>query len=103
MEPFPYKSEFGIVVIRIASFVLVLFVQGFKNVKYEVPMPDVYWLSLLAVPLGTVVLLFTVFSSSSVSHTILLICMGCALVINILTFFFMMRFLLCLSIRWSKN
>ena len=24
MEPFPYKSEFGIVVIRIASFVLVL-------------------------------------------------------------------------------
>lgn len=87
MEPFPYKSEFGIVVIRIASFVLVLFVQGFKNVKYEVPMPDVYWLSLLAVPLGTVVLLFSIFSSSSVSHTILLICMGCALVINILTFF----------------
>lgn len=87
MKPFPYKSEFGIVVIRIASFVLVLFVQGFKNVKHEVPMPDVYWLSLLAVPLGTVVLLFTVFSSSSVSHTILLICMGCALAINILTFF----------------
>lgn len=87
MEPFPYKSEFGIVVIRIASLVLVLFVQGFKNVKHEVPMPDVYWLSLLAVPLGTVVLLFTVFSSSGVSHTILLICMGCALAINILTFF----------------
>lgn len=87
MKPFPYESEFGIIVIRIASLALVLLVQGFKNVKYEVPMPNVYWLSLLAVPSGTVVLLFSILSSSSVSHTMLLICMGSALAINILTFF----------------
>ena len=87
MKPFLYESEFGIIVIRIASLALVLLVQGFKNVKYEVPMPSVYWLSLLAVPSGTVVLLFSIFSSSSISHTMLLICMGCALAINILTFF----------------
>ena len=87
MKPFHYESEFGIIVIRIASLALVLLVQGFKNVKYEVPMPNVYWLSLLAVPSGTIVLLFSIFSSSSISHTMLLICMGCALAINILTFF----------------
>lgn len=87
MKPFPYESEFGIIVIRIASLALVLLVQGFKNVKYEVLMPNVYWLSLLAIPSGTVVLLFSIFSSSNVSHTTLLICMGCALAINILTFF----------------
>lgn len=87
LKPFPYESEFGIIVIRIASLVLVLLVQGFKNVKYEVPMPNVYWLSLLAIPSGTVLLLFSIFNSSSVSQTMLLICMGCALAINILTFF----------------
>jgi sensor histidine kinase YesM len=87
LKPFHYESEFGIIVIRLASLVLVLLVQGFKNVKREVPMPNVYWVSLLAVPSGTVAMLFAIFSSSSVSQSLLLICMGCALAINILTFF----------------
>ncbi len=87
LEPFHYESEFGIIVIWIASLVLVLLVQGFKNVKCKIPMPNVYWVSLLAVPSGTVVMLFAIFSSSGVSHSLILVCMGCALAINILTFF----------------
>ena len=87
LKPFHYESAFGIIVIRLASLVLVLLVQGFKNVKCEVTMPNVYWISLLAVPSGTVAMLFAIFSSSSASHSLLLICMGCALAINILTFF----------------
>jgi sensor histidine kinase YesM len=87
LKPFHYESEFGIIVLRLASLVLALLFQGFKNVKCEVPMPNVYWVSLLAVPSGTVAMLFVIFSSSSVSRSLLLICMGCALAINILTSF----------------
>lgn len=87
LKPFNYESEFGIIVIRLASLVLVLLVQGFKNVKCEIPLPNVYWISLLAVPSGTVAMLFTIFNYSSIPHSLLLICMGCALAINILTFF----------------
>ncbi len=87
LKPFHYESEFGIIVIRLASLVLVLLVQGFKNVKYEFPLPNVYWVSLLAVPSGTVAMLFAIFSTSSVSRSLLMISMACALAINILTFF----------------
>lgn len=87
LKPLHYESEFDIILIRLTSFVLVQLVHGFKNVKCKVPMPNVYWISLLAVPSGTVVMLFTIFSSSSVSHSLLLFCTVCALAINILTFF----------------
>ncbi|MGC6177030.1 sensor histidine kinase [Lacrimispora sp. 38-1] len=87
LSPFKYKSGFGIVAINILSFSYVLFVQGFKNVKTKYPLPNVYWLSLITVPLGTIVMLLTVFTNNSVSRTIIFICMASAFAINIVTFY----------------
>lgn len=87
LAPFQYESGFGIIVIRIASFVMVLLVQGFGNVKSEYPLPNIYWLSLLTIPAGTIILLFAVFMNTSLPNGIMLLCMICALAINMLTFY----------------
>lgn len=87
LKTFQCESGFGIIVIRLSSLVIVLLAQGFKNVKYKVPMLNIYWMSLLTVPLGTVVILFTIFNSSNVSSSMLLICMSFALAINLITFY----------------
>ncbi len=87
LAPFKYESEFGIIVIRIASFALVLLVQGFKNVKREYPLPNIYWLSLLTIPAGTIIMLFAVFMNASLPRFIMLLCMSSAFAINIFTFY----------------
>lgn len=87
LAPFQYQSGFGIIVIRIASFALVLIVQGFKNVKNECLLPNIYWLSLLTIPTGTIIMLFAVFMNALLPHGIMLMCMVSALGINMLTFY----------------
>ena len=85
--PFQYKSGFGIVALNILSFSYVLLVQGFKNVKTKYPLPNVYWLSLITVPYGTIIMLLTIFTNNSRSRTIIFICMASAFAINIVTFY----------------
>lgn len=87
MTPFKYKSGFGIVVIDILSFSYVLLVQGFKNVKTKYPLPHVYWLSLITVPFGTIIMLLTIFTNNSISRNIIFVCMAIAFSINIVTFY----------------
>lgn len=87
LTPFKYKSGFGIVVINILSFSYVLLVQGFKNVKTKYPLPSVYWLSLITVPFGTIIMLLSIFTNNSISRSIVFICMGSAFSINIVTFY----------------
>lgn len=87
LVPFQYESEFGIIVIRIASFAMVLFVQGFKNVKNEYPLPNIYWISLLAIPTGTIIMLFAIFMNTSLPRPIMFLCMVSALTINIFSFY----------------
>ena len=87
LTPFRYESEFGIVVIRVASFTLVLLVQGFKSIKSEYPLPNIYWLSLLAIPSGTIIMLFAIFTNTSLSRGTMLVCMCSALAINIFAFY----------------
>ncbi|WP_281532530.1 sensor histidine kinase [Anaerocolumna aminovalerica] len=87
LAPFDYMLGFGIFTIRILSFVFVLFVQGFKNVKTEYPLPNIYWFSLITVPFGTIVMLFAIFINHSISRSFMFVCMGSAFAINIVTFY----------------
>jgi two-component system sensor histidine kinase AgrC len=84
---FEYDSAFGIIVIRIVSYAFVLAINGFKNVKSEYPIPNVYWISLVIVPLGTILMLFTVFTSNSIAYSLVLISIVSAFSLNILTFY----------------
>lgn len=87
MIPYEYTSAFGIVVIRIASYVFVLIIDGFKNIKIKQPLPTVYWLCLLSVPTGTIFMLFSIFTSSSITEFMMIVCIMSALGINVFTFY----------------
>lgn len=87
LVPFQYESAFGVVVVRIASLGMVFAVKGFKNVKKEYPIPSAYWISLLFIPVGTVIMLFAVFMNTSLSRTIIFICIISAILINMFTFY----------------
>lgn len=87
LVPFHYESEFGIALIRVTSFVLVRFVKGFRNVKADSDLPMSYWISLIGIPLGTVFMLFSVFMNGNLPRVIVLGCMCCAFLINILSFY----------------
>lgn len=87
LVPFSYTSSFGIIAIKLLSYTFVLVMHGFKNVKKEYPMPAVYWLSLIVVPIGTLIMLFIVFSKESVSDLLLVISIGSAFAINVITFY----------------
>lgn len=85
--PSEYQSPFEIIVARLLSYAFVLAVQGFKNVKADCLLPVTYWISLIVVPFGTIVILFANFSSGSVSTEIMFICMVSAFLIKIVTFY----------------
>lgn len=87
LVPFQYESAFGIIVIRIASLALVFAVQGFKNVRHEYPISNVYWLSLLCIPIGTIMMLFAVFMNTTLPRITILLSIISALLINTLTFY----------------
>ena len=84
---FQYKSEFGVISIRIVSYAFVLLMNGFNHVKNEFPLPFTYWLSLILVPFGTIILLLIIFSGNSVSSFYITASIGIVLLINIVTFY----------------
>lgn len=84
---FQYKSEFGIISIRIVSYAFVLLMYGFKHVKNEYPLPFIYWLSLILVPFGTIILLLIIFSENAVPSNYIIASIGIVFIINIMTFY----------------
>jgi hypothetical protein len=87
LMPFDYHSSFGIIVIRIVSYMFVLALNGFKNVRKESRLPTAYWISLVVIPSSTISLLFSVFTAKQTTKSLIIICIICAVLINILTFY----------------
>lgn len=84
---FQHKSEFGIISIRIVSYAFVLLMSGFKHVKNEYPLAFAYWLSLILVPFGTIILLLIILSGNSVPSLYIIAGIGIVFIINIITFY----------------
>lgn len=87
LVPFEYESEIGVVLIRLFSFAFVMWVKGFKNVKKEPILPVSYWVSLVVIPIGTAFMLFTVYMDENLPRIITLICLCCAFLVNIVSFY----------------
>ena len=87
LVPFEYESEFGIVLIRLFSLAFVMVIKGFKNVKKAPILPVSYWVSLVAIMVGTVFMLFAVYMNQNLPRTIILICLSCAFIVNIVSFY----------------
>lgn len=84
---FEYELEIGIVLIRLLSFAFVMWVKGFKNVNKELILPVSYWVSLVVIPVGTAFMLFTIYMDEDLPRTITLICLCCAFLVNIVSFY----------------
>lgn len=87
LVPFEYESEIGIVLIRLFSFSFVMWVKGFMNVNKDPILPVSYWISLVVIPVGTEFMLFTVYMDEDLPRTITLICLCCAFMVNIVSFY----------------
>ena len=87
VTPLKYKSEFGIVIIRIICYAFVRFLGGFKNIKSQISLPLAYWLSLFVIPIGTILMLYPLFISYNISRLWAVIGLTCAFIINIMTFY----------------
>lgn len=84
---FEYESEIGIVLIRLFLFAFIMLVRGFKNVKNESILPASYWISLVVIPIGTAFMLFTVYMDADLPRMVTLICLCCAFLVNIVSFY----------------
>ena len=84
---FEYESEIGIVLIRLFSFAFVMAIKGFKNVKNDLTLPINYWISLVAISVGTAFMLFVIYTNQNLPRTITLICLCCTFFINVVSFY----------------
>lgn len=87
LVPFEYESEIGVVLIRLFSFAFVMCVKGFKNVNKEPILPVSYWVSLVVIPVGTAFMLFAIYMDEDLPRMITLICLCCAFLVNIVSFY----------------
>jgi sensor histidine kinase YesM len=77
----------GLVAARIVSFVFVLGICRFKNVKRKYVLPLRSWIQLLVIPISTIVMLFAIFMGYGIPNYLIVICILGALLINLMTFY----------------
>lgn len=82
-----FSSTLGIILIRCFSFMVVLIMSGFKNIKSGVSIPNVYWLSILLIPTSSIVIIVILFEQGKLNSNTLLICIALLMLINITTFY----------------
>ncbi|HHV13373.1 MAG TPA: GHKL domain-containing protein [Clostridiales bacterium] len=81
-----YSSVFGILLISILTYVIVLFLQNSKNVKKGRDVPVLYWISIVAIPVITLFIIVVLFNSGGLSNTLLIFSISFLFIINIITF-----------------
>lgn len=82
-----FSSTLGIILIRCFSFVIVLIMSGFKNIKRGGSIPNVYWVSILLIPTSSIVIMVILFEQGELSSSALFVCIILLMLINITTFY----------------
>lgn len=81
------SSISGVILQRILSYLVMLVMDNFKNVKKNIFISNIYWVSIFAIPLGTLVICFLLLLYIDIKPTHILISMSILLFINIITFY----------------
>lgn len=81
-----YSSVFGIIVITILTYVVQLLLQNSKNVKKGRNVPNLYWVSIFAIPILTLFVFVVLFYARGLSNTLLLFSISFLFIINVITF-----------------
>ena len=82
-----YESILGIIIIRVISFVVVLIIESYQNIRQGDIVPNSYWLCILTIPVGTLYLLITIFTGEGPTITTIFISTTLVLIINFGTFY----------------
>ncbi|MDF2675833.1 MAG: hypothetical protein K0Q97_123 [Bacillota bacterium] len=81
------SSISGVILQRILSYLVMLVMDNFKNVKKNIFISNIYWVSIFAIPLGTLVICFLLLLYIDIKPTHILISISILLFINIITFY----------------
>ncbi|WP_313133939.1 sensor histidine kinase [Anaerocolumna sp.] len=82
-----YSSIAGIMCIKLFSYIIVLIIQNYKNIKKGIDVPNGYWLSLFIIPFGTLYVTFLILESNNLSNYRIVISISILLIINIVAFY----------------
>lgn len=77
----------GEILTRIISFIVMLAMENFKNLKKGFYISNIYWLSIVVIPFGTLVICFLLLVYIHINPNHILISISVLLIMNILTFY----------------
>ena len=94
-DPMLFESTVGITLISILTFIAVLLLGSFKNLKLGVSIPWYYWLSILLIPGGTIIMLISIVTAvEETNDGLIIIDLSITLFINAIVFYMYDRILL---------
>lgn len=82
-----YTSIIGIILIRIVSFIVVLLLESFRNIKKGYQIPNSYWASIFIIPSASFYIILTLLVMYANNTYEVSIAISLILVINILVFY----------------
>jgi two-component system, LytTR family, sensor histidine kinase AgrC len=81
-----YSSVLGILMIKITSYAVVLFIHNFKNLRNGKIVPTTYWICITVIPASSLYIIVNLFSAKELSSTQLILSIIFILFINFTTF-----------------
>ena len=97
-----YSSIFGIISVKILSYVLVLAMNNFKNIKKGQPVPNSNWISIALIPAASLYLTLLLFQARGLSTFEVLSGILIILLINFATFYLYDKITAVLSERMNN-
>lgn len=82
-----YSSVIGMIGIQIFSYMMVLIIENYKNVKKGAIIPVVYWFAVFLIPSASLYITVMLLLATGLSSRQLLICILMLLFINVATFY----------------
>lgn len=81
-----YTSIIGMILVRVVSFILVLFIGNYRNIKKGLLIPTSYWLSIFIIPSVSFYIILILLINSK-KHFQVSIAISLLLIINIIVFY----------------
>lgn len=82
-----YGSNLTLIIVEIFFWIMTLVVGKFKNIKREIPVPKMFVIAIVIIPVTTVFLEIIVFQHKDVDDSLAIVSLLCVLVANFITIY----------------
>lgn len=82
-----YSSIFGVVAIRIVSYMVILLIGNYKQMKKGSEISFSYWLSIFLIPLGSLYIILVIFQENNMKSNQVIISLIVLLFVNFIAFY----------------